>query len=377
VGVDGSEMRDRFSMLGATWDRTLSPAHALRVTGSLNAYAYRGAFMYDSVRNNDFANGRWAIVDAQHTTTALPRHRLVSGVQLIRSVGQEQGYFTAGTRTFADDARESILAAYVQDEFRLTERWIVNGGLRLDRYTSFGTAFNPRLALIRTFRRGSAVKLLYGRAFRAPSVFERRYEGPDVRPNALLRPERIETIELLAEHLVSANWKVTTALFRNDASQLIGLEDADIDVVQYRNSRSARAQGIEGEVEFERQGVRARATGVLQRATARPGDATLPNAPHTLATVDLTIPVSRRIGGSIELRHVGARRSALDTPIDAYTVANAWLSIRLPVAGARLGAGVYNLLDARYDDPASADFRQTAIPQAPRHVRVSLDVGTR
>ena len=65
-------------------------------------------------------------------------------------------------------------------------------GLRYDLSTEFGNVMNPRLALIYTGRNGFGFKLLYGTAFRQPSIFELTSE---FRGNPDLKPEKIKTYE--------------------------------------------------------------------------------------------------------------------------------------------------------------------------------------
>ena len=62
--------------------------------------------------------------------------------------------------------------AYVQDEWSLAADWTLTAGLRHDHYSDFGNTLNPRLALVWEAAYDVTAKLLYGTAFRAPSMTE-------------------------------------------------------------------------------------------------------------------------------------------------------------------------------------------------------------
>ena len=77
--------------------------------------------------------------------------------------------------------RELLLSAYAADQWVVSQQLRLNLGVRVDRQSqNFGTTINPRLAVIaRPYARGNT-KLLLGRAFRAPSVYERFYNDGGV-----------------------------------------------------------------------------------------------------------------------------------------------------------------------------------------------------
>ena len=85
---------------------------------------------------------------------------------------------------------------YVQDEWSLAHDWTLTAGLRHDNYSDFGHTTNPRLALV--WDAGSALtgKLLYGRAFRAPSFVEQyNVNNPVTLGNPDVSPETMESWE--------------------------------------------------------------------------------------------------------------------------------------------------------------------------------------
>jgi len=76
-------------------------------------------------------------------------------------------------------------------------RWRLVYGGRMDHYSDFGSHGSPRLGLVFQPAPGSAFKLLYGQAFRAPSATELLGSPGSALPNPALKPEVIDTLELV------------------------------------------------------------------------------------------------------------------------------------------------------------------------------------
>ncbi|GAB6042124.1 hypothetical protein JCM17961_28000 [Endothiovibrio diazotrophicus] len=58
----------------------------------------------------------------------------------------------------------------LQDERAVAPDWQFTVGVRYDDYSDFGSTINPRLSLVWATDYDLSTKLLYGRAFRAPSL---------------------------------------------------------------------------------------------------------------------------------------------------------------------------------------------------------------
>ena len=98
---------------------------------------------------------------------------------------------------FVREEDRTIAYAFLQDEWNFRRDWTLTAGLRMDDYSDFGTTLNPRLALVWQTSYALTTKLLYGRAFRAPSFQELfAVNNPANIGNASLDPETIDTVEL-------------------------------------------------------------------------------------------------------------------------------------------------------------------------------------
>lgn len=86
---------------------------------------------------------------------------------------------------------------YVQDEWALAPDWSLTAGVRHDDYSDFGGTTNPRIALVWDASYDLTAKLMFGRAFRAPSFVELyTVNNPTALGNPDLKPETIDMLEL-------------------------------------------------------------------------------------------------------------------------------------------------------------------------------------
>lgn len=93
----------------------------------------------------------------------------------------------------------------LQDEWQVNDNWQLVSGVRYDHYSDFGDTINPRLALVWQTTDYWTTRLLYGRAFRAPSLSELYIiSNPVVLGNPDLDPEVIDTYELAFHHQLGA-----------------------------------------------------------------------------------------------------------------------------------------------------------------------------
>ena len=112
--------------------------------------------------------------------------------------------------------------AFIQDIWQLGNDWELTAGLRYDDYNDFGDTWNPRLALVWAARHDLTAKLLYGEAFRAPSMAEfRNQNNPVAVGNSDLDPEEIETVELAFDYRPRDDLKLGLNIFRYEWDDII------------------------------------------------------------------------------------------------------------------------------------------------------------
>jgi len=120
-------------------------------------------------------------------------------------------------------------------------------GARLDDYADFGSQFTPRISLVYMADEHSALKLLYGNAFRAPVGSELTSSGR-IQGNPDLNPETIDSYELIWMQQKS-NLSYSATLYKSQWKDgIIILDDASLPAPfeqRYVNQAELSAQGIE------------------------------------------------------------------------------------------------------------------------------------
>lgn len=147
----------------------------------------------------------------------------------------------SGTAPFLRPNGRRVRYAYVQDEWRAATDWTVTAGLRHDRYSDFGGTTNPRLAVVWDAAYDLTAKLLYGTAFRAPSMIELyAINNPVANGNPDLQPERIRTLEAGLSWQPTATAQLGFSAYRLEASDII----RRVGTI-YQNVGRLRGRGLE------------------------------------------------------------------------------------------------------------------------------------
>lgn len=158
------------------------------------------------------------------------------------------GAFISTTPNASSGSARQVRSATLELNTRLAQAWRAVYGARLDDYSDFGRHASPRAGLVYQPAEGSAIKLLYGQAFRAPSAAERNGNINTVLGNAALKPETIDTTELVAQHQQGGLlWQ--GSLFRSSWKEGIAIVfRQDLRINQFQNVERNRAHGVSGDV---------------------------------------------------------------------------------------------------------------------------------
>ena len=142
----------------------------------------------------------------QHTLTygAEYRWQKAGGTRLGSGAGGNQEETYLGISKAYSSASLDSYAAYVQDEWRLSDKLFFVPSLRYDHYDSFGGEWSPRAGLTYSLSKAVRLKTNYGLGYRAPSIFElyshmNRNEGQtqvQVYGNSQLEAEKSRTLTL-------------------------------------------------------------------------------------------------------------------------------------------------------------------------------------
>ena len=251
-----------------------------------------------------------------------------------------------------------IAFAFAQDEWSIAPDWDLTGGIRYDHYSDFGNTVNPRLALVWQTRYNLTSKLLYGRAFRAPS-FQELYNinNPVALGNPNLKPEIIDTVEVAFDYQSTDNLRYGLNVFSYKMRDILRLV-SDLPLAPtytVQNAGDQTGYGLEIEVDA-RLGPTLDLIGnfAYQHSTDEEVNNTVADAPghQVYLRADWRLASTWRLDAQWNL--VANRRRAandLRPAIDDYTTTDITIRYKRPNTQWELAAAVKNLLDQDRREP--------------------------
>jgi outer membrane receptor protein involved in Fe transport len=369
-----------------------------------NHYRFDGGYARspdDGGLETDTFRGTWVGAEQRLELQPSPAFKLTVG-------GEGQLHFEVAERardetgSFLDDERPyQVGAAYVLADIKPFERLHLSAGARLDAYSTFGRSLNPRAAVVATPYTGGNTKLMFGRAFRAPSVYELYYNdgGFTQVPSPSIGPESIYSAELEHSHRFSPTISGTAAAFCNYTRDLVSTagQGDETDPLHYVNERAPIAT-VGAEVGLRRdwrQGFMLGASYSFQRSRFLNGTSMsslfgfkksddfrhVANSPEHLGSVKGALPILGRAVTlasrlSIESGRYDRNERRGDDPqgkTDAFAVWDIVVTGREQRFGFSWAAGVYNAFNWRYSVPVSVEFAQSTILQDGRSFLFSAE----
>ncbi len=157
-----------------------------------------------------------------------------------------------GEGSFVEPRSRNISGVYVQDTYYPSERWGITAGIRYDRFADFGDSVNPRLAGVYSSGDAWVFKLLYGKAFRAPTYNELYTSNlPIMRGTPTLDAQTIQTYEASAHWSPGPVLATTASVFYSTYEGTIQQEFSLFADEPYFNGEDGdRDQGLELDVKW-------------------------------------------------------------------------------------------------------------------------------
>jgi len=166
---------------------------------------------------------------------------------------RESAFWANPTTTLLkEDLRRDIMYGYVQDLISINEDTDLVLGARVDNYSDFGTQFSKRAGLVYRANNEMIFKLLYGSAFRAPTLIEACQNGHiNFRAgDAGVKPEETDTYEAVMIYSPDLNNKLSLNVFYSELSNVIDLEELPDTDPGYQNFDKRGSRGAEFEYFF-------------------------------------------------------------------------------------------------------------------------------
>jgi outer membrane receptor protein involved in Fe transport len=391
---------DRRYLLEVRFEPKLSEMFQLFTRAHANRYVFEG----------EYATGpRWADLSAEHYTgtwfggearlvfTPVKQLRFTLGGegQAHPQASMEGGYpgqdgaFGPNDRYLDVQKPFGFGAGYLIGEANPVSWLKVSAGFRVDAYSTFGAVPVPRGAIIFKTPKGGVLKIMGGRAFRAPSIYEQFYtdgstQKPGVQPdrNLKLGPESTWQGEVEYSQRFLENWVALAAGHVSYITNIINTvpDKPGSDLIRYANSDTpALTAGADVELRREwRQGWMV--TAMYGYQYARYLDSTksrLVNAPEHLASVKGVVPIVPdllSLAGRVTLE--APRRISIDSAdtTTASFIGDITLSGNVKKFGVAYVLGVYNVADTRYSYPVADTYLSRTMPQNGRTFLADIKV---
>jgi len=145
-------------------------------------------------------------------------------------------------------------ALYTSAEYKVLDSLILRGGLRYAYNTSFAAPIIPSLNVKYAITKGLILRASYARGFRAPNLkelfFEFKDSNHDIVGNENLKPERSDNVNLAAVYIgkvKSLTYKMEVSTFYNSISDMINLAQPDTTILRftYINIHKFKTQGLQ------------------------------------------------------------------------------------------------------------------------------------
>lgn len=372
---------DMRGYLELSYKYAFSDRTRLNVRASYDSYEYEGDFPmnyallgegdYEAVLRDEM-RGEWFNSEVQLTLQPTDRYTFVLGTEHRASVREYQAsYDELEPRVYYlnRDDTSTVLGVFGQAEAKLRDDFSLTAGLRYDYYSSetIGGTANPRFAAIYNPSPNSAIKALYGEAFRAPNPYERYYNAEQAnRPP--LRPETIKTYELVYEHYFNSTYRLSLSGYSYHIDGLITqAETADAEPY-YDNLDDVHARGAELELEASyKNGTVLRGSWTVQRAKDIATGLELTNSPHQSGKLSASMPVlASKVFANLELQYNSDSVTLARTRSPSFWITNFTLNSHDRWSKVELTAGIYNAFDEERPFPGSEEHAQLVLPQAGR-----------
>jgi len=359
-----------------------------------SVYNRRADYEYDSLAlypdvdpyvNHDSGESQWWGGELQFSGKLHPRLGLTSGFEYhdiykakFKNVDQYAVHLD-------EDLDWRILAGYAQAEIEAFSFLQVILGGRVDDYSNLAAKWSPRMALVLTPREGTAVKALFGQAFRAPNGYERAYDnggllgrtlggrrGPpsarrlSILGNPDLDPETITTWEVIWDQALAGNMRLVTSLYQYEIEDIISPIDVSAGVLQYQNLGTVESRGAELMLQMHlNNGIMGHVGFSALRAEDADTGSRIENSPRYLGNLAVSVPLfGNRLVASTELQAVGGRKTLGAGEVSPSFNTNLILLYR-PFKWADATFGIYNLADEDQRVPSALQHLNNGTEELP------------
>lgn len=374
---DRHKTLDQWRFIELKYRGNISYNKKIMVRGHFNHYVFEGAYPYEESLWGERSIGKWFGLETQFDWDIRPDNRLIVGAEykkhfraLYHSWDEEGDYFNQDFPFFQ-------WAAFIQDEYQILDNLSFTVGIRYDKYSDRKGSVNPRAALIFNLSKSTTLKLLYGNAYRAPSIYEIYYESEDeAKANPSIKPEKIMTIEAVLEQQFGKGVLGILSLYRFEMKGLIEqwLDPSD-ELLQFQNIEKVRGTGIEAGLNVQlKNGFRGYVNYIFQNSKNVQLDETISNSPAHVFKLGVSVPVFKHFFASLETFYESSRRTVQETRTAPFLLTNIHFSSEPLFRHFKFSFQIRNLFDTEYRTPAGYEHFQTSLVQPGRTFTLKVEL---
>jgi len=358
--------KDDHAYVELMYHRDISAGKNIKFRFYFDRYYYEGTYPYeDEPTWYDRNDNRWIGGELQFRWDVKSNNRLIFGVEDQIHFRSDYKYWTEYATSFDDNFPHNIFSFYLQDEYQIWKKLSFTLGMRRDYYSTVGSATTPRASIVFNPFKSTTLKLLYGEAFRAPSIYEANYDEPDYwEINPKLRPEKIATAEVVWEQRISEGLYGTMSYFNYKMRDLIDTIELPNGSFQYKNISKVKTYGLEAELNVRLKfGFKGYVSYAYQKAENTLLNIKLTNSPSCIVKAGLSQNVFNRFYAAMELFYESERMTVYDTKTDPYFLTNLNFSTKPMFNHLKLSVKIRDLFNVEYKTPGGFEHLQPAIKQ--------------
>ncbi|WP_455756192.1 TonB-dependent receptor plug domain-containing protein [Sulfurimonas sp.] len=263
---------------------------------------------------------------------------------------------------FIDEVNREFKALFSELLYDVNDDLRINVGIRYDHYSDFGSTLNPRIGSTYSINKTNTLKLMYGKAFRAPTFAELyNKNNPAFVGNQNLKPETIKTTEITFINNDIANTELSFTLFNSDIDDLILVDASNGN--KYMNTGKIRTRGEKIELKYKLyRGSYVLANYSYQDAQNRTTNEDMPNTSKHLGYAALNYRTGKDYNLYIDANYRGKQTrdtSSSREAIKSSTIVNTTLNIKdIFVNDMKMKLSINNIFNkTTYDSDTWMDYQ--------------------
>ena len=373
---------DTRAYFDASFSRSLASHTDLQLRAYYDNYDYVGA---DAITQGGSAGNAvlltksradWVGAEANFSRP-IGGQRISAGADYEYSIDVVQNNFYVGQlNNFYSNESPWFAAVYGEAELNFIPEVTVHAGGRLDKYSTFGQALSPRIAVVYAPNAKTTLKYISGSAFRAPNAYEEFYVDDIVVTQApqKLRPERILSNELVFERKAEPWLQFTADAYYYQLKEVIDQVPTSGGLTYFVNNGRVHAEGIELELNAANSsGFMAKASYELSWGFNDQTATPLVNSPRGQLKLNGSMPVSRQGIAAVDLIYSSAMTDYAGTRVPAYVLPSLTFSTKPVWNGWTFSASCYNAPNAAWYSPMGPNDPEDKIQMDGRTFRFKVN----